>query len=72
MRTQAIGVSLSIPSSLGSHNSASQSETELIRGEVENFLGNWNLSTLLNSPNDNRFHLFEDKNEGQKLKLTKD
>ncbi|KAG8754889.1 hypothetical protein FRC11_006381 [Ceratobasidium sp. 423] len=47
-------------------------ETELIRGEVENFLGNWNLATLLNAPNDNRFHVFEDKNEGQRLKLVKD
>ncbi|CAE6405677.1 unnamed protein product [Rhizoctonia solani] len=47
-------------------------ETALIRGEVENFLGNWNLSLLQGSPTDNRFHLFEDKNDGQRLRLVKD
>ncbi|ELU39661.1 hypothetical protein AG1IA_06312 [Rhizoctonia solani AG-1 IA] len=40
--------------------------TDLIRGEVENFLGNWDLSSLQNAPTDNRFHLFEDKNDGQR------
>ncbi|KAJ1299992.1 hypothetical protein OPQ81_003840 [Rhizoctonia solani] len=39
---------------------------------VENFLGGWNLSLLQNSPNDNRFHLFEDKNDGKRLQLVKD
>ncbi|CAE6464558.1 unnamed protein product [Rhizoctonia solani] len=47
-------------------------ETDLIRGEVENFLGNWDLSSLQNAPTDNRFHLFEDKNDGQRLRLVKD
>lgn len=47
-------------------------ESELIRGAVEHHLGNWNLATLQNAPTDNRFHLFEDKNEGQKLKIVKD
>ncbi|CAE6493593.1 unnamed protein product [Rhizoctonia solani] len=47
-------------------------ETDLIRGEVENFLGKWNLSLLQKSPADNRFHLFEDKNDGQRLRLVKD
>ncbi|KAF8600942.1 hypothetical protein BDV93DRAFT_587025 [Ceratobasidium sp. AG-I] len=47
-------------------------ETDLIRGEVENSLGNWNLVTLLNYPSENRFHLFEDKKDGQRLRLSKD
>ncbi|CUA77316.1 hypothetical protein RSOLAG22IIIB_06644 [Rhizoctonia solani] len=47
-------------------------ETDLIRGEVENSLGDWNLSLLQGSPNDNRFHLYEDKNDGQKLRLVRD
>ncbi|KAH7325477.1 hypothetical protein B0J17DRAFT_681509 [Rhizoctonia solani] len=47
-------------------------ETDLIRGEVENFLGKWNLSLLQKSPTDNRFHLFEDKNDGQRLRVVKD
>ncbi|CAE6461240.1 unnamed protein product [Rhizoctonia solani] len=47
-------------------------ETDLIRGEVENFLGNWDLSLLQGLPTDNRFHLFEDKNDGQRLRLVKD
>ncbi|CEL61286.1 hypothetical protein RSOLAG1IB_09908 [Rhizoctonia solani AG-1 IB] len=47
-------------------------ETDLIRGEVENFLGNWDLSLLQKTPTDNRFHLFEDKSDGQRLRLVKD
>ncbi|CAE6446373.1 unnamed protein product [Rhizoctonia solani] len=47
-------------------------ETDLIHGEVENFLGNWDLSLLQKAPTDNRFHLFEDKGDGQRLRLVKD